>query len=295
MPDYKQYGLGLLKQPKDKRDYVFGDILPPVIVELPQTYLPNHPDSMHFDQGMSNECCACGIAYIRQLQEMDIKQAGLTSADTLSPSYVYVADRRSNENFEGMYLRSGCRTVKNKGICMYDDFPDFFTYKSAMARYKNSKTRLDPRARNFRISSYYAAYTDEQIMTGVYTTKAVLAGLNVFENFYSPDKETGIVTYDKSQSFLGGHAIVIDGWTTIRGIRYWRIHNSWGKDWGLHGDCFISFSDFREVMIDNAYVLVDKVLEMKIDEYRQKYAAVSKGKKINVWDKIHTFITKLFK
>lgn len=269
--DYEGYGLGLMKQPKDKRDFVFGDLLPPVAVDLPDTYIPNYPESMHFDQGKSNECCACSIAYIRQLQEMDIKEAGLSSTDKFSPSYVYVADRKATENFEGMYLRSGCRSIKNKGICMYDDFPDFYSYKVCMAHYKNNKTRLDPRAKNFRVSSYYAAYTDEQIMTGIYTTKAVIAGINVFADFYHPNKETGIVKFNSKQPNMGGHAIVLDGWKTIEGEKYWRVHNSWGTGWGYKGDCFISFSDFRKMMLDNAYVLVDDVHELKINEYRAKF------------------------
>ena len=48
---YENYGLGLLKQPVDKRDYVFGDLLPPIAVDLPDTYLPNHSELMHFNQG----------------------------------------------------------------------------------------------------------------------------------------------------------------------------------------------------------------------------------------------------
>lgn len=269
--DYENYGLGLLEQPKDKRDYIFGNLLPPIAVDLPDTYLPSHPETMHFDQGKSNECCACSIAYIRQLQKMDPKESGLTSTDKLSPSYIYVADRKDNEHFEGMYLRSGCRTVKNKGVCMYDDFPEFYSYKMASTLYKNNQTRLDPRAKNFRVSSYYAAYTDEQMMTGIFTTKAILAGINMFADFYKPDKETGIVKFNSKQPSMGGHAIVLDGWKIIDGEKYWRIHNSWGSDWGYHGDCFVSFSDFRKMMLDNAYVLIDEVQELKINAYRIKF------------------------
>ncbi len=47
---------------------------------------------------------------------------------------------------------------------------------------------------------------------------------------------------------VGGHAIVVRGVNSKRNEV--RLSNSWGKDWGKDGDCFMTFEDFEKVLMD---------------------------------------------
>ena len=63
----------------------------------------------------------------------------------------------------------------------------------------------------------------------------------------------------------GGHAMVITGWKYINDKLYLRIKNSWGKNWGVeNGHCYMSFEDYQKYKIDEGYVLVDEINEVKL-------------------------------
>jgi len=47
---------------------------------------------------------------------------------------------------------------------------------------------------------------------------------------------------------VGGHAIIVRG-INVKG-RYVRLSNSWGTNWGVGGDCFVTFEDFEKLLMD---------------------------------------------
>jgi len=70
-----------------------------------------------------------------------------------------------------------------------------------------------------------------------------IAGLNWFTGMMNTDsngfiRPTGVVE--------GGHAILVRG-VSVKG-KYIRLRNSWGSDWGINGDCFLSFEDFERLL-----------------------------------------------
>ncbi len=44
----------------------------------------------------------------------------------------------------------------------------------------------------------------------------------------------------------GGHCLLCKG-VDVKKKRF-RLHNSWGKDWGMGGDCYISFDDMEKLL-----------------------------------------------
>jgi len=68
-------------------------------------------------------------------------------------------------------------------------------------------------------------------------------GSNWYEGMNTPDKN-GIIK--PTGKMLGGHAYVIRG-VNVK-ARLLRIKNSWGKSFGIDGDCFISFDDMDRLL-----------------------------------------------
>lgn len=83
---------------------------------------------------------------------------------------------------------------------------------------------------------------DELIKTVGYFGPVVL-GANWYAGMMKTDGE-GFIR--RSGSLLGGHAILIKGQSLQK--KAFRLHNSWGTDWGEGGDCWLSFSDLERLL-----------------------------------------------
>ena len=282
MIDYKsEYKVGgCLPQPKDKRDWKFGKYVKPLMaIRLPDNFESKIPNDFIYDQGKSSECCACAYSSIRLIQEYS--QSGLK--EPLSPSFTYANRQEGQYEGEGMMLRDACKQGKY-GSILWSEFPNFYSYYEAKRIFNNNKEYYLNHAYPFRINSFYTAHTDEEIMTAIYLTKAVLIGINVTEEFYYPNSQ-GIIKYPKNfiMNSDGGHALAIIGWKTINNEKYWIVLNSWGKHWGDKGKCYIKFTDMKKVIMDDAYVLVDEINEIQIEKYKKLYNIVGNHNIINTF------------
>jgi hypothetical protein len=81
------------------------------------------------------------------------------------------------------------------------------------------------------------------IIMGVGYNGPAVIGVNWYEGMFSPDKDGFI----KPTGFLGGgHAVMIKAVNIRKQI--FTIRNSWGRNWGKNGDCYITFNDLHELM-----------------------------------------------
>ena len=270
MIDYKaQYKVGgCIPQPKDKRDWKLNKLIPLGAIQVPKEYLPDYGE-FTYDQGTSSECCACSYCYIRHLQETDNEtQSGFI--EPFSPSFQYANREAEDSYYEGMMLRKCCLKGK-EGSLPWSYFPDFYSLRKCQEIFKKNRIKFLNIAHPFRISSFYTVNTAEEIKKAVYLTKGVLIGIMVTEPFYYPNKN-GIIDYSNdNRKEYGGHSITIDGYCYKNDRLYFRIKNSWGKEWGVeNGHCYIAWEDLQKYLIDECYVLVDDINEVKLTQLYPK-------------------------
>lgn len=102
---------------------------------------------------------------------------------------------------------------------------------------------------------WYAEYRwsfslEDLILAIGYKGPAVL-GVNWYDSMFDTDKN-GLVKV--TGSIAGGHAILARG-VNIR-QKLVCLRNSWGRDWGLDGDCFISFDDLKKLLYEDGEACV---------------------------------------
>lgn len=71
----------------------------------------------------------------------------------------------------------------------------------------------------------------------------VVLGLNWYEGMFSPDSNGFI---HAKGDLMGGHAILANG-VSLKNKTV-RLHNSWGRGFGMNGECFISFDDLDRLL-----------------------------------------------
>jgi len=80
--------------------------------------------------------------------------------------------------------------------------------------------------------------TLDGIMESLYNEGPVEACFHVYEDFMN--YKSGVYKH-VTGDWVGGHCVVIVGWgTTDKGVDYWIVQNSWGKNWGLDGFFWIA-------------------------------------------------------
>ncbi|MGB5157039.1 C1 family peptidase [Desulfobacterium sp. N47] len=172
--------------------------------------------NVYLDQGREGACVGFGISH--ELAARPAEVPGLTNA--FAREAVYWEAQKIDEwpggsypgaqqKYEGTSVLSGVKIVQKKG---------FF-------------------------DSYYWGFSLNDLALGVgYRGPAVL-GLPWLENMFDTDDKGFIhATGDE----MGGHCILCRGVNARE--KYFLLRNSWGRDWGVNGDCKISFDDMKKLL-----------------------------------------------
>jgi len=93
--------------------------------------------------------------------------------------------------------------------------------------------------------SYYWSFGLDELILGVGYSGPATLGINWYNGMYNTDTKGFIHATGK---VVGGHCILCKG-VNIKG-KYFVLHNSWGKDWGVGGDCKISFDDMEKLLYE---------------------------------------------
>ena len=256
----------LYQSPYDARDYKFKELVPVGSFQIPDNYETKRTPFV-FNQGESSMCCAASFAMIRYMQENDTENGGSGITEPFSPTFTY-ANRLPGEDFEGMYVRSCCKKAK-EGALPYNQLPGFYSLQAAKFKFNQNKEKYLEMAKPFAISSYYQCSSREQVQMAIMQTKGVIGAFNVFKCLYNPDRD-GFIRYSRftHRKSDGGHAMIICGWMTDKsGKLWWRVQNSWGKEYGDKGRIWVP-EDMP--WLDSPYAMVDTNFNTRWEQYKKE-------------------------
>jgi len=95
------------------------------------------------------------------------------------------------------------------------------------------------------IDSYRWAFGLEDLILGVGHNGPAVIGVGWHGNMFQPDSDGYI---HASGGIYGGHCVLVNA-VNVKKQRF-TIHNSWGKSWGMNGECYISFEDMGKLLAD---------------------------------------------
>lgn len=90
---------------------------------------------------------------------------------------------------------------------------------------------------------YRWAFGEADLALAVGYKGPAILGVPWYEGMYAPDAKGFL---HPTGQRVGGHAILCNG-ISVQGGRY-RVHNSWGSDWGINGEAWISRADMRTLL-----------------------------------------------
>lgn len=96
------------------------------------------------------------------------------------------------------------------------------------------------------IEGYRWAFNIEDVLYGLGHNGPAVLGVAWYDSMYTPD-ENGFIK--PTGNLVGGHAILARAVNVREG--YVTLRNSWGKDWGKDGDCYITFEDLEALLKQN--------------------------------------------
>lgn len=97
---------------------------------------------------------------------------------------------------------------------------------------------------------YRWTFTFSAFLLGLGYHGPAVIGINWYNDMYEPDAN-GIVR--PTGGTAGGHAILANG-VNVKD-RTVTLHNSWGKGWGIKGECKVRWSDMEKLLADDGEVV----------------------------------------
>ena len=233
----------------DHRDFQYA--LHPEFIKAPP--LPPSTDIRAYFPPIENQltlgsCVAhATVADLEFLQLMEIRENTPGPEDfgshfePLSRLYVYMNARLrdGDPNVDGgTQIRTAILAIRESGICRERLWP----YDVEQVFIIPPQTAYDEGAMHKEPAGYRLDNSDilslKQCLANGYP---FVFGVSVYQSFMSEaTSKTGMVPYpDKSEKFLGGHALCCVGYDDDK--KAFLVRNSWGTEWGLDGYCWISY------------------------------------------------------
>ena len=256
MSEFKKHKFEkILPSPFDPRDIYFSNKLCSAI-SLPKSVDLSSRIKRIENQYNLGTCTGMGASTMMEILESFTEKPHVE----LSPLYLYYKAREieGTINYDnGAYLRDAMKVLQKNGICEEKYFP--FIIKDFA---KKPSKEAEENAKNHMINGYQRLMSVNQIKVCLAQNKPVLVGMKLYSSFDTKiSAVTGIIPMPnkKVEQYNGSHCMVIvgydDDFAQKHNIKvkegfsggYFKIANSWGKQWGDNGFCYVPYRMIEEM------------------------------------------------
>ncbi|MFW6246686.1 MAG: C1 family peptidase [bacterium] len=252
----KKSECGVIKSPKDNRDWKAENILSKKIV-LPERLMYKDDFKKPRAQHGHGTCSAMTASAVKEWQEY--KDVFNIKKPYFSPAFVY--NHRSNYPNEGMYSRNTMKILQKNGICLEEDYP--YNDENVKNHKDEIPDEIISKAKNYRIKNYASVNSIDGLK------KALKKNGPCYISFPVYNSTTRFWKKNENDEFRGGHAVTIVGYDDNKEIYDQKgaflFRNSWGDDWGDNkdGHAWFPYCDFGDqwyiwTTIDEISKLPDK-------------------------------------
>ena len=238
---FKNRKLGVIPSPPDYRDYRINEFID-AAKDFPDYYLvppfKNEKDIPIHDQKSTSMCVAFTGISITEQQEYDETGKYIK----MSPCWIY--GNRTNDMYagEGMIPREAWAQLCKDGVPHYNEMPYMGSFTNCYLEVVKNKDRLKKQALNQKKKSYAAVTLKNanEIRTAIMECGAINVSMAIYKDFYDVKKDGFIEK--ATGSIYGYHSVTCMGFFEKNSKLYLIIANSWGKNWGKAGLCYIPYN-----------------------------------------------------
>jgi len=231
--DFNRYPIKIAKLPQEQLSFTSKVPSPgttsPSTVDLRSRFKPC------YDQGNLGSCTAQALCAAYQF---------LTPSMMASRLFIYYNERMiegTTRQDAGAYIHDGIDALKKYGVCQESMWP-YIISKFATKPPANCYTS----ALAHKIVKYFNVKQTMSDMKGyLQAGYPFIVGILVYSSFVSNQaSSTGMIPMppvNKKDYILGGHCVLVCGYSDTLGGGVWICRNSWGTNWGDHGYFYLPY------------------------------------------------------
>ncbi len=211
--------------------------------------LPSEYDISEFlpkvgSQGSQGSCVAWATGYyLKSYQEnYEDVQNGILDLDyELSPAYIYNQIKVAGCD-GGSVVQDALDTISSQGIVDWSVMP--YNQNECDTQPNDEQKEL---AEPNKIEKYFYFHQDsvyQHTKAALLRDQPVVIAITIDRSYFGARDENGIYMYRKFKDPVGGHAMLVVGYSDD--MNAFKVVNSWGQGWGNDGFVWIDYLAFQE-------------------------------------------------
>lgn len=258
----------ILDQADGKTSYPSKNIIFPLFINISDSFqiseIPTQQSqNVYYDnkyKGSTGSCVANAIASAIEIQSMRRNKGNPTKYPTIAQGSIgWFWGKTGISESEGTNYNTALSALVSGGIPPYQvvnktngvyEYPDVYFLEDAKAVYKSTRD-ISAYAEPQRIEKFDAINPYENTLTiicdAIKNPKlCVLLSIAIDSSIENSQTENSGIVPPITNNGSGGHVMIVLGWQTIQGKKYWVCKNSWCRQdktpLGQDGYYFIPFS-----------------------------------------------------